>query len=592
MARTMYRNLVLMPDGTTQRRVSHRKYGWAVIQHGPLVSWAGGVRKESGPCWYVRSMHPRQDLAQAAAQADPKAMVVTVSVEERQIRTLSDEERAIREVTRESNRCRKAIAVLTSPDSAHRSDGPIFYHAKAAMSAARRAGLLHSIETAEDRFDAERAHARDKAREFGEATVRNIGYAIASRPRSPFATAAVTAEYRRGEDPAMRFAVDQARQAAHHAHRGGVGMEGPKPPEIEVEARLRAASREMFPQGTSAAWPETTDRWVAVATEAATALGWRRVFAVSVEEREGIIAAAQDEALLERRERIDRAHAELEQGREKDPQPGSREHYETQEQRVLQALPNVSIEQLQELSWERLDEFEELAARAQATPKPTPGPRSFEVEIRDRLDPTHAVIRMVDVPADEMAQATSVPATLDLVFRYGQNDFQPKRMPSVSVGDVIRYEGQRWRVEPIGFNREDGGPTTVEFHGQQCQVQRGAYVGGRIALELVHPEEGRVACATVNLPDVPLAGDEALVKDYSENAGMLAALLQAGIVEDTGRRVESGFVCFAIVRVRPERSGTDAGSRTGMDALVSGLRPAAPGRSPRRDTQGRTTCER
>jgi len=33
------------------------------------------------------------------------------------------------------------------------------------------------------------------------------------------------------------------------------------------------------------------------------------------------------------------------------------------------------------------------------------------------------------------------------------NDFQPKNHPSVSVGDVVRYNGERYKVEMIGFKK-------------------------------------------------------------------------------------------------------------------------------------------
>lgn len=59
-------------------------------------------------------------------------------------------------------------------------------------------------------------------------------------------------------------------------------------------------------------------------------------------------------------------------------------------------------------------------------------------------------IRKVRIPHDEFVPLAPL-AQMDLVFRYGQNDFQPQPMPSVSVGDVIRYQGRRYRVAPIGF---------------------------------------------------------------------------------------------------------------------------------------------
>lgn len=53
-------------------------------------------------------------------------------------------------------------------------------------------------------------------------------------------------------------------------------------------------------------------------------------------------------------------------------------------------------------------------------------------------------IREVDVP-EGMA------VTLDNVYHFGQNDFQPRKMRSVSCGDVIRLNGKRHMVWRFGF---------------------------------------------------------------------------------------------------------------------------------------------
>jgi len=60
-------------------------------------------------------------------------------------------------------------------------------------------------------------------------------------------------------------------------------------------------------------------------------------------------------------------------------------------------------------------------------------------------------IRPVEIPVGEWLQAETEIDALELVFRYGQNEFQPKPFCSVSVGDVIRLRGDRWRVEGMGF---------------------------------------------------------------------------------------------------------------------------------------------
>lgn len=91
----------------------------------------------------------------------------------------------------------------------------------------------------------------------------------------------------------------------------------------------------------------------------------------------------------------------------------------------------------------------------------------------------------------------------------------------------------------------------VEFHGWQCRVARFRYPNGRTALQLLTADDDEVpvATATVNVPEIPLAADEVLIKDYSENAGILAVLVQAGIVAPPARVVPVGFVTAAVCRL-------------------------------------------
>lgn len=60
-------------------------------------------------------------------------------------------------------------------------------------------------------------------------------------------------------------------------------------------------------------------------------------------------------------------------------------------------------------------------------------------------------IREVDVPQEAWDKATSDEQRLELVFYWGQNDFQPKQIPSVSVGDVARLDGKRWECSMLGW---------------------------------------------------------------------------------------------------------------------------------------------
>lgn len=42
---------------------------------------------------------------------------------------------------------------------------------------------------------------------------------------------------------------------------------------------------------------------------------------------------------------------------------------------------------------------------------------------------------------------------LDQIYYFGQNDFQPKRCPSVSVGDIIHLDNEKHIVASLGFRK-------------------------------------------------------------------------------------------------------------------------------------------
>jgi hypothetical protein len=80
----------------------------------------------------------------------------------------------------------------------------------------------------------------------------------------------------------------------------------------------------------------------------------------------------------------------------------------------------------------------------------------FKVHMKAFGDPGE--IRIVDVPENRFViedyhnKIISLEECLQIIFRYGQNDFQPKKHPSVSVGDVIEFDNKMYRVENIGFS--------------------------------------------------------------------------------------------------------------------------------------------
>lgn len=70
----------------------------------------------------------------------------------------------------------------------------------------------------------------------------------------------------------------------------------------------------------------------------------------------------------------------------------------------------------------------------------------FDVSLLSFLD---GQIREVEVPDEDLREMpTSI--VLKQVFHWGQNDFQPQQLPSVSVGDVIHLE-----IDMVGGNMQD-----------------------------------------------------------------------------------------------------------------------------------------
>ena len=67
-------------------------------------------------------------------------------------------------------------------------------------------------------------------------------------------------------------------------------------------------------------------------------------------------------------------------------------------------------------------------------------------------------IRIVDVPEnrfimdDYLNNIISLDECLEIIFRHGQNEFQSKPHPSVSVGDVIEFNNKKYKVENFGFS--------------------------------------------------------------------------------------------------------------------------------------------
>jgi hypothetical protein len=99
--------------------------------------------------------------------------------------------------------------------------------------------------------------------------------------------------------------------------------------------------------------------------------------------------------------------------------------------------------------------------------------------------------------------------------------------------------------------------TVIRFKNWDCLLTVLKYGNGRPALVLNDAEDGsQIAVASVNVPDLDLGDDEIVIKDYSENEGMLDALVEAGVIQDTGLRVASGYVDMPLCKLLLEEESS------------------------------------
>lgn len=94
---------------------------------------------------------------------------------------------------------------------------------------------------------------------------------------------------------------------------------------------------------------------------------------------------------------------------------------------------------------------------------------------------------------------------------------------------------------------------TMLYKGSEFEVKKGSYLENKnLALVLVDQNTGEVFANITTNGEIKLPPDVALVKNYSENDSMLAALETAGLIKKIIGFVPSGFVTFPIVQFNLE----------------------------------------
>ena len=86
-------------------------------------------------------------------------------------------------------------------------------------------------------------------------------------------------------------------------------------------------------------------------------------------------------------------------------------------------------------------------------------------------------------------------------------------------------------------------------------LRYGKYGNGQTAIQLVDMEDGfPYATATVCVEDDLLKEDEVAIKNYSENVGILNALVSANVIEEPHAFVQSHFIKIPICKLitKPE----------------------------------------
>lgn len=90
---------------------------------------------------------------------------------------------------------------------------------------------------------------------------------------------------------------------------------------------------------------------------------------------------------------------------------------------------------------------------------------------------------------------------------------------------------------------------TITFNGYTLSVEHGTYRNGQNAIDLTDTEDGSpFMTASVSL-ETDLKEDEVAIKDYSENEGVLDALIEHGMIEAPHKVVEIGYVQIPICKL-------------------------------------------
>lgn len=99
--------------------------------------------------------------------------------------------------------------------------------------------------------------------------------------------------------------------------------------------------------------------------------------------------------------------------------------------------------------------------------------------------------------------------------------------------------------------RESAAVTINNILYEDVSIRMGKYSvtnqNGIIVID--NKTESAIAVASIAQPEIQLEKDEVIIKDYSENEGTFQTLMNNEIIEDTGKRIPTGYAISPIGRI-------------------------------------------
>ena len=89
---------------------------------------------------------------------------------------------------------------------------------------------------------------------------------------------------------------------------------------------------------------------------------------------------------------------------------------------------------------------------------------------------------------------------------------------------------------------------TVNFNGEELTPVIGQYANGQTSIQL-NDSDGMAYMTASVAHDVNIADDCVIIKNYSENEGILQALIEAGIIEKPFCEIPVNFVTLYVAKL-------------------------------------------